>query len=190
MEGAFHTFAQDILRLKRLRRAGYLHFGLPDAEHIADHSYAVAVWAMVLADELGLSEQDQLQILKMALLHELGECRLGDLHYEARELLGQDHVRLAEQNAVERVLSSLPEPLRTRYLQLWSTFEEGQTLAARVVRAADRLDLLLQTLHYEQLTGQRFDAIWEHPSTRAALEAVEPARQWYHWLVNVREHHP
>ncbi|MCF6192308.1 MAG: HD domain-containing protein, partial [Candidatus Hydrothermae bacterium] len=76
MEGSFHAFARDILRLKRLRRAGYLHFGLPDAEHIADHSYAGAVWAMVLADELGLPGQDQLDILKMALLHELGECRL------------------------------------------------------------------------------------------------------------------
>jgi putative hydrolase of HD superfamily len=190
MEGAFHTFAQDILRLKRLRRAGFLHFGLPDAEHIADHSFAVAIWVMVLADEMGLPENEQLEALKMALLHELGECRLGDLHYEARELLGPQQVQQAEQAAVYRVLSPLPAALRDRYARLWEAFEEGESLAARVVRAADRLDLLLQTLHYEHLTGYRFDAIWNHPSTRAALEAVEPAKQWFHWLWKTRESLP
>ncbi len=190
MEGAFHTFAQDILRLKRLRRAGFLHFGLPDAEHIADHSFAVAIWAMVLADEMGLPENEQLEALKMALLHELGECRLGDLHYEARELLGVDRVKQAEQAAVVRVLSPLPPSLRERYARLWETFEEGETLVARVVRAADRLDLLLQTLHYERLTGHRFDDIWNHPATQAALEAVEPARRWFHLLMETREQQP
>ena len=179
----------DILRLKRLRRAGYLHYGLEDGEHIADHVFGVALWALFLADLLrgrGVSLSRE-RVLVMALLHELGEARLGDLHYEARDLLGHETVREAERRAVARVLAPLPESVRREYQTLWEEFETGESFEARVVRLADRLDLLFQSLHYER-QGHDLPEIFHHPRTQQAFTDVPGGRELLEMILEEREH--
>ncbi len=185
--------AHDILRLKRLRRSGYLFYGLPDAEHIADHVFSVAWWAMVLADRLRMEGYgvDVEKVVRMALIHEIGEARLGDLHYEARELLGEGVVQRAEEGALRRVLHPLDPGLRDRYTALWKEFEEGKSLEARVVRLADRLDLLLQSLQYESQGHRTLEAIWTHPRTRSVFAEVPGGEALLERMLQVRnEVHP
>lgn len=179
----------DILRLKRLRRAGYLHYGLEDGEHIADHVFGVVFWSLLVADHLRDQGQplSRERVLVMALLHELGEARLGDLHYEARDLLGHDRVQEAEARAVARVLSPLPESLQKEYQALWEEFEKGDTLEARVVRLADRLDLLFQSLHYER-QGHPLPAIFDHPRTRKVFEEVPGGQELLEAILKERNH--
>jgi len=179
----------DILRLKRLRRTGYLHYGLEDGEHIADHVFGVALWALLLSDLLkdqGV-ELSRERVLVMALLHELGEARLGDLHYEARDLLGHDAVWEAESRAVARVLAPLPESVRREYQDLWEEFETGESLEARVVRLADRLDLMFQSLHYER-QGHHLPEIFHHPRTQQAFADVPGGQELLEMILEEREH--
>lgn len=179
----------DILRLKRLRRAGYLHYGLEDGEHIADHVFGVVFWALLLVDLLRTEGHpvSRDKVLLMAVLHELGEARLGDLHYEARDLLGHDRVQEAERRAVARVLAPLPESLQEEYRALWEEFETGDSLEARVVRLADRLDLLFQSLHYER-QGFPLPDIFDHPRTRTAFDEVPGGRELLEAILKERNH--
>ena len=179
----------DLLRLKRLRRAGYLHYGLEDGEHIADHVFGVALWALFLADLLREEGVDlsRERVLMMALLHELGEARLGDLHYEARDLLGHEAVQEAERRAVARVLAPLPESVREEYQQFWEEFETGESLEARVVRLADRLDLLFQSLHYER-QGHPLPEIFHHPRTQKVFAGVPGGEELLALILKERNH--
>src|SRR4051794_3581465 len=66
----------DAGRLKRLKRSGWLRVGLPDPESVADHSYRLAIMALLLGPRLGV---DADRLVRLALLHDLAESRVGDL---------------------------------------------------------------------------------------------------------------
>src|SRR5689334_1471914 len=72
----------ELQRLKRLDRTGWTLRGLPNGtESVAAHSFGVVVAAMLLADELlaqGVSV-DMEKVLRMALLHDWAEVRVGDM---------------------------------------------------------------------------------------------------------------
>ena len=69
-------FFQIVLGLKTIQRKGWKDkLGLKNVESVADHSYSMAIMSMVLSDLLAL---DTNKILKMALLHDLAESKVGD----------------------------------------------------------------------------------------------------------------
>src|SRR4051812_31134562 len=63
-------------KLKRLRRSGWVFKNIHDPESVADHSFAVAILTMVIAPKFKV---DQLNAIKMALIHDLGESVIGDI---------------------------------------------------------------------------------------------------------------
>ena len=79
----------ELQRLKRLDRTGWTLRGLPNGtESVAAHSFGVTVAAMLLADEIRArgTEVDLEKVLRMALLHDWAETRVG-LHAEDGSLL-------------------------------------------------------------------------------------------------------
>ena len=76
-------FIEEIGVLKNLPRTGWRFRGIKDAESIADHCYRVSLLSMILADVL--TEQDVPldveKVMRLALLHEIAEARVGDLPF-------------------------------------------------------------------------------------------------------------
>ena len=71
----------ELQRLKRLDRTGWTLRGLPNGtESVAAHSFGVGVTAMLLADEFIAQGVviDVERVLRMALLHDWAEVRVGD----------------------------------------------------------------------------------------------------------------
>src|SRR5882724_3562648 len=72
----------ELQRLKRLERTGWSLRGMPGGtESVAAHSFGVSVTAMLLADELvskGVSINVE-RVLRIALLHDWAEARVGDM---------------------------------------------------------------------------------------------------------------
>jgi putative hydrolase of HD superfamily len=135
----------EALRLKELARTGWVRAGVPAPETVAAHSWGVAWLALVLCPP-GL---DRGRVLAMAVLHDLGEVRTGDL-------TPTDGVPAEEKSAREaRALAGLLAPLgnNAEMLALWREFEARSTPEARFVRACDKLDMALQARRYEALTG-------------------------------------
>ncbi len=152
----------ELQRLKRLDRTGWTLRGLPNGtESVAAHSFGVAVVAMLLADEL-LSrgvEVDVERVLRIALLHDWAETRVGDMPKTANKYFGSESRKKAETAAFEDIVDSLTS--RVKYLELHNEYERRESLESKLVKAADVLDLLVQVLALERAGARGLDEFWE-----------------------------
>ncbi|MGE0884616.1 MAG: HD family hydrolase [Blastocatellales bacterium] len=157
------AFLTELQRLKAVPRTGWLLRGIRDVESVADHSYGVALIAMLLAD-LAQSrgfEPDVEKVLRMALLHDLTEARTGDLPNTIKRYFDQNSLHAADENIADEILLGLGA-LGEEYQLLWREYEERETLEARIVKAADKLDLLLQAMEYEKGGARKLREFWEN----------------------------
>jgi putative hydrolase of HD superfamily len=168
----------ELQRLKRLDRTGWVLRGFPNAtESVAAHSFGVSVTAMLLADELlaqGVNV-DVEKILRLALLHDWAETRVGDMPRTATLYFGSDTRKQAE-TAAFRDLVEPVDPSNALYTNLYHEYEERNTLEARLVKAADVIDLLVQALALERAGGRGLDEFWQ-VAENPQLQLEGPAKQ-------------
>ena len=153
----------ELQRLKNLGRTGWTLRGLPaGTESVAAHSFGVTVTAMMLSDELAArgTMVDMERLLRMAVLHDWSEARLGDLPKTATEYFGADTRKQAELVAFDDVIGGL-DAGETLYRQLYEDYERRASLEARLVKAADVIDLLVQVLALERAGARGLDEFWE-----------------------------
>ncbi len=157
--------------MKRLPRVGWLQRGVMPAESLADHSYRVALFAMVIADVVAKDMQvDTERVLRLALIHDLAETRFGDLPAPAKRYLPANAKTKAEQQAFEDMTNPL-DGLSNYYQSLLHEEITAETIESRIVKAADRLELLLQAVEYELAGNQLVADFWDSskPVTFTAL---------------------
>ena len=153
----------ELQRLKRLERTGWTLRGLPNGtESVASHSFGVCVTAMMLADEVkarGL-EINCARVLRMALLHDWAETRVGDMPKTATGYFGADARRSAETSALADIVAGVGSA-ESEYGQLYKEYEERVSLEARLVKAADVIDLLVQAYALERSGARGLDEFWQ-----------------------------
>jgi putative hydrolase of HD superfamily len=148
--------------LKRMPRTGWGMRGVADVESVAEHSFGVGLVALALADvlrEAGEGALDLEEILVMALLHDLAEVRLADLPGSARHLIPSAVKSEAESLAMADLLA--PLPAAERWQALWQAFEERSSPEGRLVRDADKLEMMVQCLKYELAGSRGLDEFWQ-----------------------------
>jgi putative hydrolases of HD superfamily len=159
----------ELQRLKRLDRTGWVLRGLPPgAESVASHSYGVALAAMLLADEVRRRgvEVNVERVLRLALLHDLAETRTGDMPRTVARYYGEELRRRAERAAFDDVMSGLGAEGARDYGELHEDYERRASLEARLVKAADIVDLLAQALYFERAGARGLDEFWENATGR------------------------
>ena len=149
----------EFSQLKNLYRQGWLKRSVPEGkcESVADHSLGVALLSLFMA-ETYFPEANLLKTLRMALIHEAGEVYAGDIT-PVDGVSPQEKHRL-ERNSAERVFDGFPRAVE--YLSLWEEFEESRSLESRIVRQADRLEMILQTCYYEKLGYYNFEEFFRN----------------------------
>ena len=70
------SFFLTTIQSKQIVRTGWAMMGIPNPESVAEHSFQLCVMAMVFADQLGV---DREKLIKMAIIHDLGEILTGDI---------------------------------------------------------------------------------------------------------------
>jgi putative hydrolase of HD superfamily len=151
-------------RLKWMPRTGWVIRGLTGAESVADHVFGTAFLALVLADLVD-EPVDRGNLLAMILLHDLPESLTTDLPQPAARFFPPGAKRQAELNALDELLSGLD--FGERYRALWLAAKDDSTLEARILRDADRLELLVQAHVYGQTTsGAMLEEFWEGQEER------------------------
>ena len=137
---------------------------MPHVESVAEHSFGVAFVALALADVLdeGL---DLEKVLVMALLHDLAEVRLTDLPSTAVHLIPTETKSQAEATAIADLLAPLPAAGRLK--GLWQEFEDSASPEGRLVRDADKLEMMVQCLRYEMAGSRGLDEFWQAMDRRA-----------------------
>jgi len=181
----------ELQRLKRLDRTGWTLRGLPNGtESVAAHSFGVGVTAMLLADEFisrGISV-DVEKVLRVALLHDWAEVRVGDMPRTATFYFGSDARKEAETAAFSDVVRDV-DSAEGLYGSLYSDYEQRSSLEARLVKAADVLDLLVQVLALERAGARGLDEFWEvaeRPDFNLEGEAEQIVHELLGSILNAR----
>jgi putative hydrolases of HD superfamily len=92
--------------LKTVDRSGWSTIRAP-RESVAEHSHRTAIIAYVLARFSELSKEDELRLIKAALLHDLHETRLGDMH-----IITKRYVKADEKQVEKDQIENLPKHIR------------------------------------------------------------------------------
>ena len=107
-------------------------------ESVAEHSWRLTLMAYWVSDEF--PEADLEKLLKMCLIHDLGEAFTGDVPtFEKTE---KDEEK--EAHLLTEWLAKFPSPFREEMQALYSEMEERQTLEARIYKALDNLEAVIQ----------------------------------------------
>ena len=153
----------ELQRLKRLDRTGWTLRGLPNGtESVAAHSFGVTVIAMLLADKLiahGIAV-DVEKVLRIAVLHDWAEARVGDMPRTATLYFGSETRKRAETAAFSDLISEI-DAANGLYASLYEDYEHRSSFEARLAKAADVLDLLVQVLALERAGARGLDEFWQ-----------------------------
>jgi putative hydrolases of HD superfamily len=135
-------------------------------ENSAEHSWHVAMMALVLADA-SAEPVDALHVARLMLVHDIVEIDAGDTF--VYDVAGRETQAERERLAADRLFGMLPDPLGAELRGYWEEFEEGTTDEARFARSLDRLQPLLLNYASE-------GAAWrERGITAAQVRAVNAA---------------
>ena len=107
-------------------------------ESVAEHCWRLSLMAALLRPQLPDFDMDR--VIELCLVHDLGELFTGDV--PAFEKTEADRAR--ERALCRAWVDALPEALRERMTLLRAELEAGQTGEAKLCRALDRLEALIQ----------------------------------------------
>lgn len=107
-------------------------------ESVAEHSWRVSLMAFLLQHEFPDVDIDR--VMKMCLIHDLGECFTGDIP----AFLKTDSDRAAEDSLLEQWVRTLPNEVSEDMLSFYKEMEAQQTKEAKLYKALDKLEALIQ----------------------------------------------
>jgi len=138
-------FFKIAANLKNISRQGWIDkLSLDSPESVADHSYSMAIMSMVISD---LEDYNSEKILKMVLLHDLAESKIGDY---TPDQISKEKKKEMENKAFFEIVSNLPDGVRTQYLKIWQEYQENNSPESKIVHQIDRLEMVLQAKLYQK----------------------------------------
>ena len=132
------SFLRSAERLKDTVRSAYTADGRQ--ESVASHTWRLCLMATVLAPEY--PDVDTARLLKMCIVHDLGEAVRGDV--PAPEQDGSPSKAAQERADLLSLVEPLPDAQRTEIVELWDEYEAASTPEARLAKALDKLETILQ----------------------------------------------
>ncbi|GGG12119.1 HD domain-containing protein [Paenibacillus aceti] len=137
-------FIKEIDKLKLILRQTVL-MDQSRQENDAEHTWHLAMMALVLLEHTTEPQPDLLKVFKMLLVHDIVEIDAGDTF--AYDVVGYEDKQEREMKAAERIFGLLPEDQRQELMSLWLEFEECDSLDAKYAAAIDRTQPLLHNYY-------------------------------------------
>jgi len=107
-------------------------------ESVAEHSWRLSLMAFLLAD--AFPDMDMDRVARMCLIHDLGECFTGDIPSFAKT----EEDREKEDTLLARWVRALPAGVSGRMAALYREMDAQQTPEARLYKALDKLEAVIQ----------------------------------------------
>jgi putative hydrolase of HD superfamily len=146
------TFLHQAERLKDTLRSAYTATG--QQENAAAHSWRLSLLALVFADQY--PEIDLLRLLKLCIIHELGEALRGDI--PAPLQTDDENKAVAERRDFTTLLQSLEPVVQSELLALWDEYDQAVSPEAILAKGLDKLETILQ--HNQGANPADFDYIF------------------------------
>ena len=123
-------------RLKDTTRHCYTSKGRH--ESVAEHSWMLTLMTFFLRDEFPEADMDK--VMKMCVIHDLGECFTGDIPTFDKTAANEQ----TEETLLNNWVNSLPQPYRDEMTALYAEMNARQTLEAKIFKALDNLEAVFQ----------------------------------------------
>jgi putative hydrolases of HD superfamily len=147
----------EIQILDRVPRSGYVLRGVAEPESVTEHCWHVLFLVWTLGTRI--PEIDLFRAVEIALVHDLAELRIGDLPRTSARYFPPGAKNAAETAAMAEILAPLPD----RAQELYAEYQEGATPEARLVKACDKLQLMLKVAVYERWKTGALAEFWDNP---------------------------
>jgi putative hydrolase of HD superfamily len=141
------AFLNHFYKLKEIEREGWKKkLLLENVESVAEHTLSMIAIAALFADHNNFSASKALKMIKMILLHDLGESIIGDYTPDSIKI---EEKKELENNAINNILSKIPfTEIKKRYIKIWAEFDENKTEISKTVHLFDKLDMMIQAKYY------------------------------------------
>jgi putative hydrolase of HD superfamily len=137
-------FIVEIDKLKRVLRQTFIT-DKSRQENSAEHSWHIALMAILLSEYAKHPQIDVFRIIKMLLVHDLVEIDAGDTFCYDNDACVDQHER--EFKAAKRIFNLLPKDQAEQMKLLWKEFEARNTPDSRFANALDRLQPLISNYY-------------------------------------------
>jgi putative hydrolase of HD superfamily len=149
------AFLRAAERLKSTTRTGYTSTG--QQESVAEHTWRLCLMALVIRP--AFPEIDFAKLVKICIIHDLGEAVHGDVSApeQARRAAAGATAGKAQQERRDllELLTPLPTAVRDEITALWDEYEAAQSLEAKLAKGLDKLETIMQ--HNQGLNPADFD---------------------------------
>jgi putative hydrolases of HD superfamily len=134
------VFLRSAERLKTVTRSGWTSAG--QRESVAEHTWRLCLMAMILygrTDGIDLAK-----LLRMCLIHDLGEAIGGDIPAPEQARDGAGGKAALERDDLLELIRPLPDEARAEITGLWDEYEAAESAEARIAKGLDKLETILQ----------------------------------------------
>ena len=183
------AFLNEADRLKLVLRATTLCDG-SRRENSGEHSWHLALYAMVLADQAAPGVQID-RVIRMLLIHDLVEIDVGDvpIHSAGGTAHGGAETVAAEARAADRIFGLLPSDLAIDLRTLWQEFEAAETPDAVFAKSLDRVQPVMANLQSGGGTWATYSVTADQLEARVGVKIARGAPRLWHWIKRQTEPH-
>ncbi|WP_372603723.1 HD family hydrolase [Actibacterium sp.] len=155
-------------------------------ENSGEHSWHVALSALVLADQAGPEVRID-RVIRMLLIHDLVEIDAGDTPiHDTHDTAAQD---AAEAEAADRLFGLLPDDMAADLRALWDEFEAAQSPDAIFAKSIDRVQPVLLNLANGGGSWRQFNVTEQQLETRVGQKVARGAPAvWAHLQGHIQRH--
>lgn len=132
------AFIKSCEKLKSTLRCSFNSNGRQ--ESTAEHTWRLCLMAMVFEQEF--ADIDFAKLLKICIIHDLGEAIHGDIP----AIVQNDNAAkgIQERADLQQLISPLEPQLQEHFLSLWDEYEQASSLEAKLVKGLDKLETIIQ----------------------------------------------
>ena len=176
------AFLNEADRLKSVLRATTLCDGTR-RENSGEHSWHLALYAMVLADQAAPGVNID-RVIRMLLIHDLVEIDVGDvpIHSANGEAHASMDTQAAEQAAATRIFGLLPPDLAAPFRALWDEFEAAETPDAVFAKSLDRVQPVMANLQSGGGTWITYNVTSDQLDSRVGAKIARGAPRLWDWV--------
>ncbi|MFH2020784.1 MAG: HD domain-containing protein [archaeon] len=146
------------IRLKTLKRKGWLLKGIQNCESVADHSYGTVLFSFSLASKLKLNIE---KCISLASIHDLAESIVSDI--TPHDGISESKKLEDEMFAFQKISEESGFP---RLLELAYEYTKNKTEEAMLVHDADKLEMVMQAIIYQKETGKDMSEFIEYTKNK------------------------
>lgn len=176
------AFLNEADRLKSVLRATTLCDG-SRRENSGEHSWHLALYAMVLADQAAPGV-DINRVIRMLILHDLVEIDTGDvpIHSQNGTAHASEATLAAETKAADRIFGLLPNDLRDDLRALWEEFEAAESPDALFAKSLDRVQPVMQNIASGGGTWITYNVTFGQLESRVGSKIARGAPSVWDWV--------